>query len=309
METAIKTIIAQFQQPAVFCQWPDKKILAANPAFSEMISEPLKQWKNQVLDDWITLHASASGALMWQQGQKRFLVKETRIDFENQAYLLVVFTESDDVHISSQLEATRLISELLMHRIRSPLTAMQGFAEMITQADLEKEAILDGIGEIRLLLDDMESFVSPPPAELNIVDAHAILNQVLSQLQTKDRQRILIQKHPDFGTVRSHAETLRAIFEELVSNALEHATGELDEITISFSSNGSILFTNGGPVIPKNLAKRIFLPFITTKARHNGLGLAKVWRWLEKLQARIELVKNSATEGIVFRLTLPIKKD
>ncbi len=309
MKAFFDSILAHLDVPTVICTLPDRLILSSNKRLTNTTGKTSKDLMGQSFQKTFPVTVLPNGKTYWQSPKSRFLIKESRIDLNDEQYLFVTFTPDKSSDITDQLEGARFVSELLMHRIRSPLTAMQGFTEMLSDAELEKEAILEGIDQIRALLDDMESFTSITESAKETVDVHSIIKGILNEYPPKTKQRIVLEKNAQFGTVEGNPFIITKIIRELINNALDHSDGDLENILITFLSKGQLQVTNFGNVIPKDIKERIFLPFVTTKARNNGLGLSKVWKWLNSMGGSIQLIQNATSEGITFQITLPLKKD
>jgi nitrogen fixation/metabolism regulation signal transduction histidine kinase len=62
---------------------------------------------------------------------------------------------------------------------------------------------------------------------------------------------------------------------------------------------------DNGPGFPANILRRAFEPYVTTKPRGTGLGLAMVKKIVDEHDARIELINRrgggGATVTVVFR--------
>jgi signal transduction histidine kinase len=68
-----------------------------------------------------------------------------------------------------------------------------------------------------------------------------------------------------------------------------------------------ILVGDTGPGIPKELCARIFDPFVTTKPKGLGLGLAICHRIVEEHRGSIQ-VESQVGKGTTFALYLPIQR-
>ena len=66
----------------------------------------------------------------------------------------------------------------------------------------------------------------------------------------------------------------------------------------------ALLVSDNGPGVDRDLAARIFEPFVSSKERGHGLGLALACRVLNFLNGSIELL-NPGERGACFRVTVP----
>jgi two-component system sensor histidine kinase HydH len=106
--------------------------------------------------------------------------------------------------------------------------------------------------------------------------------------------------------VRADRDRLKQVLLNLVLNALEAMpSGGRLGLEAAVSPSGLVLTvadTGGG--IPPELLPRVFEPYVTTKTRGLGLGLAIARRIVEAHGGRIE-AESRAGQGTRFRVTLP----
>lgn len=113
-----------------------------------------------------------------------------------------------------------------------------------------------------------------------------------------------------FPKVKGNEEQMTQIWLNLITNAI-HAMKGKGILSIEVKSNLSsaiIKVTDTGSGIPKNLQKRIFEPFYTTKplGEGRGIGLDIVSRVLKKHHGDIQL--QSSPGKTVFTITLPLEE-
>lgn len=118
---------------------------------------------------------------------------------------------------------------------------------------------------------------------------------------------------PEGFTIKSYPGAISQIVTNLVMNSLMHAFDKNDEGNINISveriGNESVVisFSDDGKGIPKNMQKKIFDPFVTTKRAKGGtgLGLNIVFNIVNKvLQGKIHCESNEG-KGTIFTITMP----
>jgi nitrogen fixation/metabolism regulation signal transduction histidine kinase len=104
--------------------------------------------------------------------------------------------------------------------------------------------------------------------------------------------------------IQGDAQQLRQVVHNLLQNA-QDATGasELPHVSIATqwvptSGRVRLVVRDNGPGFPLKILKRAFEPYVTTKSRGTGLGLAVVKKIADEHNARIDL-KNRESEGEV----------
>jgi signal transduction histidine kinase len=104
----------------------------------------------------------------------------------------------------------------------------------------------------------------------------------------------------------SDIDLLVEIIENLFSNSSRYKTGEISCVSVVIGKQGRksiIHYTDDGKGIPPELHEKVFKPFFTTSEKGTGLGLARIKRNLEYIQAGIRLRKSET--GAAFEITLP----
>ena len=118
---------------------------------------------------------------------------------------------------------------------------------------------------------------------------------------------------PENFSVKSYPGAISQIVTNLVMNSLMHAFDKNDEgninISVEKSGNESVVlsFSDDGKGIPKNIQKKIFDPFVTTKRAKGGtgLGLNIIFNIVNNvLQGKIHCESNEG-KGAIFTITMP----
>ncbi len=113
----------------------------------------------------------------------------------------------------------------------------------------------------------------------------------------------------EFGTVDGDDVLLRQAFSNLLRNSFEacaeagvtaqvRVTGAVDDAAVR------VVVDDNGPGLAPEALRRLFQPFMTTKAAGTGLGLAVVQKVIVSHNGRID-AGNRAEGGAQFRIRLP----
>lgn len=224
------------------------------------------------------------------------------------------------------------VAAVLAHEIKNPLSGIRGAAQLLESAVDEDDQMLAQLicqetDRIRDLVDRMEIFGDERPLKPEAVNIHTVLNHVTELARNGFASTILINEmyDPSLPMVSGEHNHLVQIFLNLVKNAAE-ALGENEEkregeITLSTSFRpgfrltlpGSkervllpleITVTDNGPGVREDILPHLFDPFVTSKAKGSGLGLALVAKMISDHGGTIECDSNS--EGTSFRILLPM---
>jgi PAS domain S-box-containing protein len=225
-------------------------------------------------------------------------------------------------------EADRVRSEFVhtvSHDLRSPLTSVIGYTELVERAgtltDLQRDflhRIQDSVKQITGLINDLldiGSLEAGLDTRREFVQLDGILRYTLDMLQGQIKSKHLTVKTEMGATLpalRANPIRLRQVMDNVVGNAIKYSFPN-GEINVSIRSEGDQLIlkvTDAGPGIPADEQPRIFDKFyrasnINNDIEGSGLGLAIVKTIVESHQGRI-WVESVEGKGSSFFVVLPI---
>ena len=236
---------------------------------------------------------------------------------------LLVFDDISDIVSAQRAQAWGEVARRLAHEIKNPLTPIQLSAERLEmklsgklgateQAVLTKsvKTIVDQVDAMKRLVNDFRDYARLPAAELKPVDLNALVLDVL-QLYEGGGQSVAVRTELDTESPRvmGDGQQLRQVIHNLLQNAQdasESATATVGEdrsvvVRTQYQrAQGrvrlSVLDSGGG--FPEHILKRAFEPYVTTKTKGTGLGLAVVKKIADEHGSRIDIV-NRVTDGAV----------
>ncbi len=204
----------------------------------------------------------------------------------------------------------------MAHEIRNPLTAVQGFVQLLKNRQLgkkEQEYLLiihEELQRVSSLVGEFLLLAKPAAPLCKNHAVAAVVKEVVNLMQSeallKDVRLDLEIKHECI--INADKEQIKQVIINLLKNALEATPGG-KKITIIVTYNTEskfclITIKDEGPGIPAADLKKIFDPFYTTKEDGTGLGLAVSFRIMENHGGKIS-VQSSFDRGSVFTLELP----
>ena len=224
-------------------------------------------------------------------------------------------------------ERERLISELdafshtVAHDLKNPLSAVLGFAELLTAKDVELsqkdvreslQAIHQSarkmnsiIEELLLLAGVRKTDVERHPVEMGAVVAGAL--QRLSYMTAEYAPEIVL---PDAWPVAlGHGPWIEEVWANYLSNAMKYGSRPPRMVLGADMTDDNVRFwvTDNGPGLTPEQQSRLFVPFIRlhqARATGSGLGLSIVRRIMEKLGGEA-WVESEPGKGSRFGFTLP----
>ena len=234
---------------------------------------------------------------------------------------LLVFDDISEIVSAQRAQAWGEVARRLAHEIKNPLTPIQLSAERLEmklagklgepeQAMLTKsvKTIVDQVVAMKRLVNEFRDYARLPAAELKPVDLNMLVGDVL-QLYLDEggdlaaavpiRAELDPQAQPILGDVQQ----LRQVIHNLLQNAQDATEGcPVREVTIKTRWNPTsrrvrLTIQDTGSGFPEHILKRAFEPYVTTKAKGTGLGLAVVKKIADEHGARIDL-SNRTSDGL-----------
>ena len=202
-----------------------------------------------------------------------------------------------------RLDALALAGAGLAHRIRNPLAAIKGTAQLMAEqpaaAAGERVArILAASGQIEELLTQLLRFARPPEPLAERFD--------LAALAREAAERAGGLRLEGSGSVMALGDRGHAleIVEELIANARAHdASGEITLAVLKGAGRSLLEVRDRGPGLVAD-PERAFEPYVTTRPGGTGLGLPVVRALARGSGGDVTLVAREGG-GCVARLSLP----
>lgn len=210
----------------------------------------------------------------------------------------------------------------LAHEIRNPLGAIKGTAQLLGDGGEEKELLsilVEEVDRLNRVVGGFLDYARPTTTAPGSCSPGATVERTIQLLKAEPLAQgpsLELEVEPGLPEVRIDAEKLRQVVINLCRNALEalDGTGRL-RITVRAAAapagrEGSfveIVVVDDGPGIDADLLPRLFVPFVTTKQRGTGLGLATSQRLVAEAGGLIN-VKSEKGRGAVFTVRLPVAR-
>ena len=256
------------------------------------------------------------------------LTRGSRLPLETGTGYIVVFDDITDVISAQRSIAWGEVARRLAHEIKNPLTPIQLSAERL-QMKLESKlagpdvellnkastTIVNQVAAMKRMVDDFRDYARTPPAVLQPLDLNTLVEDILHLYVSGEGHDIIhANLAPALPMILGDETQLRQVIHNLLQNAQdalqEHppVDGEprIDVVTegiIYQSADGGTriavrlsISDNGPGFMPKILANA-FEPYVTTKAKGTGLGLAMVKKIIEEHGGRIDIQNRDDSSG------------
>jgi signal transduction histidine kinase len=181
------------------------------------------------------------------------------------------------------------------------------------ETELLMNEIEDATTRVSTLVGAAKQYSQLDRAPFQVVDVHDLLSSTLLMLSAK-LKGIKIVKYYDktLPKIPAYASELNQVWTNLIDNAAAAMHGEGTLTIRTARDDGNVLVEIGdtGTGIPKDIQKRIFEPFFSTKpvGEGTGLGLDIAWRIIVNKHhgdLRVESVPGDTR----FQVRLPIQLD
>jgi signal transduction histidine kinase len=232
----------------------------------------------------------------------------------------------EDISVRRQRDQARAEAlGFVTHELRTPLMAIQGYAEFMMQypdTSTTAEAPATIFRESRRLvaminayLDVLRMDVGARPLRLKPVaigDMVTHVQQILQPLAQAARIDIQVNTDPAAQLLSCDGALITGALLNLVSNAVKYSPNGSTIGVHTTMKDGEVAFAvhNRGPAIPAKDLEHLFEPYYRASQHADskpgwGLGLAFVKRISEQHGGRVE-VKSDELSGTCFRLILPV---
>ena len=227
---------------------------------------------------------------------------------------LLVFDDITEVVSAQRAQAWAEVARRLAHEIKNPLTPIQLSAERLQhklasrlegadQAMLVRGVgvIVDQVEAMKQLVNEFRDYARLPSAQLHPLALNNLVLDLASlYAQDQEQGRLSLNLAADLPQILGDAAQLRQVIHNLVQNALDAVAQKqegqvvLATEAVRGEADGAVTAVrlsvlDNGPGFEEQVLRRAFEPYVTTKPRGTGLGLAVVKKIADEHRARVRL--------------------
>ena len=237
------------------------------------------------------------------------------------AQRLLVFDDISEIVSAQRSQAWGEVARRLAHEIKNPLTPIQLSAERLEMKLTGKLAaseqglltrsvktIVEQVDAMKRLVNEFRDYARLPAADLKPVDLNALVQDVL-HLYNLDSSTVPVQCDlaPECPPVLGDAQQLRQVLHNLLQNAQDASAAQADANRVVLlktryladAHRVRLSVIDNGTGFPEHILKRAFEPYVTTKDKGTGLGLAVVKKIADEHGTRVEIVNRTQGQQIV----------
>ena len=246
---------------------------------------------------------------------------------------LLVFDDISEIVSAQRSQAWGEVARRLAHEIKNPLTPIQLSAERLErkldgkleeaeQSVLSKsvKTIVDQVSAMKRLVDEFRDYARLPSAELKLLDLNGLITDVMvlyasEPLEKSTRPQVVADLDPSLPLIEGDAQQLRQVVHNLLQNAQDASDPQSHVMVVTRWSPArkrvKLTVLDEGPGFAPHILQRAFEPYVTTKAKGTGLGLAVVKKIADEHGARLDIanrVEDGVVKGAQVSLSFSVEK-
>jgi signal transduction histidine kinase len=247
----------------------------------------------------------------------KFLLYSVSYFTEEKNKIIEEKTQFIDSTHKDRLTLLGQMTSSFIHEFRNPLTSVQGFIQLLKAEDPSIKYLDIISSELEQLNFRISQFLLLSKKELigkekSSFSLNELIDEVLIFLYPSilDSKVKVIRETLDNVDLFGYVDEIRQVLINIIFNAIDVLTqyreDPIIEIICTLTQNNHVVIeiSNNGPMIPEQMLKSIFEPFVTTKTLGTGLGLFVCREIIEKHKG--SLICESNTNKTIFRMTMPI---
>lgn len=183
------------------------------------------------------------------------------------------------------------MAAVVAHEVRNPLAGIKGAMQVLAArrpaGDDEAPVmhdIINRVDSLNVLINDLLVFARPMAPRMQPVRLARLLEEAVSTArQDPIAAGIVVNVSSADITLEADRDLIKAMLLNLLLNSAQamKGAGRIDITASAGTHEARISVRDYGPGIPDAVAQRMFEPFVTTKTRGGGLGLAIARRTAE----------------------------
>ena len=237
---------------------------------------------------------------------------------------MVVFDDITDVVSAQRSIAWSEVARRLAHEIKNPLTPIQLSAERLQhklagklspeQEEMMNRSTKTIIGQVQAMkemVNDFRDFAKTPSPQLKSISINTLTQEILGLYEGSP---LKTQLDPQCPNIVGDSTQLRQIIHNLLQNAQDatlegrHQAEPVEvktELVPYGELNGIVqnavrlTISDSGSGFPAKILARAFEPYVTTKSKGTGLGLAVVKKIVDDHGAKIEVRNRMRGDEVV----------
>ena len=267
------------------------------PLFSYM-DKNIKQDKNEWSRE-VEIMLSDRHRLLYCQGAI------LNVEDKSLGYVIMV-SDITKLNRAQKKAAWGQVAVRMAHEIKNPLTPILLSAQRLRNLFLNKldsndskvidkttKTIIDQVKSMDSMVSAFANYADAPELQRKTFSLNALVNKAVSLYDEQDGVRIDLDLSGDLPKLQLDKDSISRILINLIKNSAESRQdkGELNILIqsryIPSENIVRLIVTDNGNGFSENLIDKVFEPYITTKPKGGGLGLAIVQNIVEQHDGQI----------------------
>ena len=274
-----------------------KKYDNLSPLFlfiEEKIDQDLLEWSGE-----IELTLEDRYRLIYCQG--------AALDVENKKLgYVIIINDISKLNRAQKKAAWGEVAVRMAHEIKNPLTPILLSAQRLRNLFLEKleskdsaiinkttQTIIDQVASMDSMVSAFANYANTPEIKKVSASLNALINKAASLFDNQEDLRINLDLSGDLPKLQLDKDAISRVLINLIKNSIE---AKKNKTTLNIliksrlnSKSGVVRLTiiDDGKGFPEDIIDQVFEPYVTTKEKSGGLGLAIVQNIIEQHEGQI----------------------
>ena len=247
------------------------------------------------------------------------------LDVENKSLgYVIIINDISKLNRAQKKAAWGEVAVRMAHEIKNPLTPILLSAQRLRNLFLEKlekkdaaiidkttQTIMDQVASMDSMVSAFANYANTPEIQKTSSSLNMLINKSASLYDNHDGVRVDLDLSGDLPKLQLDQDAISRVLINLIKNAIE-AKQEKTQLNINIKSTlkekdglVQLTITDDGKGFPSDIIDQVFEPYITTKEKSGGLGLAIVQNIIEQHDGQI-FASNVKPHGARVTIELSI---
>ncbi len=228
--------------------------------------------------------------------------------------------ETERQRLQERMAAVGELASRMAHEIKNPLASISGSAQVLASTgnlDDKGERLLhilvDESRRLSGILDGFLTYARPQESNFAPCDVSAVLRDCVALLGRSDEHsenHNIVLEIPEKLVLEGEEQMLRQVFWNLARNALQ-AMPDGGELAISGEQRDGLVvlkWSDTGIGMTEDVRRQAFEPFVTTRPKGTGLGLAVVYAAVAEHGGTVA-IDSLPGQGTTVTVELPFRRE
>ena len=219
---------------------------------------------------------------------------------------MIIINDISKLNRAQKKAAWGEVAVRMAHEIKNPLTPILLSAQRLRNLFLDKlddkdsqvinkttQTIIDQVASMDSMVSAFADYANTPEIRKTLSSLNALINKSASLYDNHDNVRVDLDLSGDLPKIQLDKDAISRVLINLIKNALE---AKKDQSTLNIKIKTTLKAKEGlvqisiidnGNGFPDEIIDHVFEPYITTKEKSGGLGLAIVQNIIEQHNGQI----------------------